>query len=341
MLLKKLTQASGISGNEKEVRDIIINEIKNHVDNYEIDKLGNIIVHKKGKNKDSKKIMIAAHMDEIGLMVSDIDDMGLIKFMTVGGIDKRVLVSKTVRIGVNKIPGVIGAKPIHLQKANERKKSLDINQLYVDIGTYSKDETDKKVQIGDYITFDSDYREFGDNLIKAKALDDRIGCSLLIELLQSDIKYDIYAAFTVMEEVGLRGAGPASYRMEPDISIILEGTTCADLEDVDNHKKATELGKGPVISLMDSSTYFDKDLRNLLISTAKEHNIPYQFRKTSAGGNDSGSIHLSKEGVKTTTISVPCRNIHSPISVMSKSDYNNTKKLLDAFIENIFKGVNN
>ncbi|WP_130807105.1 M42 family metallopeptidase [Senegalia massiliensis] len=341
MLLKNLTEASGVSGNEKEVRDIIINEIKNYVDNYKVDKIGNIIAYKKGQKNNNTKILITAHMDEVGLIVSDIDDMGLIKFMTVGGIDKRVLVSKRVKIGKNKILGVIGAKPIHLQKPSDREKALDLKQLYIDIGTYTKGETEKKVNIGDYIVFDSNYIEFGDDLIKSKALDNRVGCALLIELLKSDIPYDLHVAFTVMEEVGLRGAGPAAYKIQPDISIILEGTTCADLEDIDDHKKATILGKGAAISLMDRTTYYDKNLIDILVSIAEENNIPYQFRKTSVGGNDSGSIHLSREGVKTATLSVPCRNIHSPISVMSKKDYKSTKILLNKFIEKILEGENN
>ncbi|MBS4536259.1 M42 family metallopeptidase [Clostridium sp. D2Q-14] len=337
MLLKRLTEASGVSGNEKEVRDIIIDEIKDYVDDYEIDKIGNIIVHKKGM-KNGPKLLLAAHMDEVGLMVSDIKDSGLIKFITVGGIDKRVLVSKRVNIGKNKIPGVIGAKPIHLQKPDERKKALDLKQLYIDIGTYSKEETEKLIKIGDYITFDSDYVEFGDNLIKAKALDDRVGCSILIKLLQSDIEYDLYASFTVMEEVGLRGAGPAAFKVNPDISIILEGTTCADLSDIDEHLKATKLGDGPAISLIDKTTYFDKELRKLLVNVAKENNINFQYRKTSVGGNDSGSIHLLKEGSKTIAISVPCRNIHSPINVMNKLDYEDTSKLLELYLRKIFEG---
>ncbi|NBI06590.1 M42 family metallopeptidase [Senegalia massiliensis] len=340
MLLKNLTEASGVSGNEKEVRDIIINEIKNYVDNYKVDKIGNVIAYKKGQKNNNKKILITAHMDEVGLIVSDIDDMGLIKFMTVGGIDKRVLVSKRVKIGKNKVLGVIGAKPIHLQKPSDRKKALDLKQLYIDIGTYTKAETEKKVNIGDYIVFDSNYMEFGDDLIKAKALDNRVGCTLLIELLKSDIPYDLHVAFTVMEEIGLRGAGPAAYKIQPDISIILEGTTCADLEDIDDHKKATILGKGVAISLIDRTTYYDENLRNMLVNTAEENNIPYQFRKTSVGGNDSGSIHLSREGVKTATLSVPCRNIHSPISIMSKKDYKSTKILLNKFIGKILEGEN-
>lgn len=337
MLLKRLTEACGVSGNEKEVRDIIISELKDYVDDIFVDRIGNVIVYKKGEIH-KPKLMIAAHMDEVGLIVTRIEDSGLIRFKNVGGLDQRVLVSKPVLIGDKKINGVIGAKPFHLQKKSEWKKALDYNQLYIDIGVNSKEEAEKIVKIGDYVSFSSDYVEFGENLVKSKALDDRVGCSLLINLLKTKTKMSIYGAFTVMEEVGLVGAGPAAYRIEPDIAIILEGTTCSDTPGVDNHLKATELGKGPAISIMDRTTIFDNKLRNFIINIAKENGIPYQLRRTTAGGNDSGKIHIAKQGSITATLSVPCRYIHSPISVMSKKDYNNTEKLLKLFIENIENG---
>ena len=183
MLLKLLTEASGVSGNEKEVRNLIVSQIKDYVDNIKIDKLGNIIAYKKGK-KASKTVMVTAHMDEVGLLVKDIDSSGLLKFMTVGGIDKRILVSKPVLVGNDKIYGVIGAKPIHLQNRTEWENALEIDDLYIDIGANSKEDAKKYVKIGDYVSFYSPYREFGDNLLKAKALDNRVGCSMLINLLK-------------------------------------------------------------------------------------------------------------------------------------------------------------
>lgn len=337
MLLKRLTEGSGVSGNEKEIRNIIIEEIKDSVDDLKVDRLGNILFHKKGKS-NSKKLMIAAHMDEIGLMVTDIDDMGLLKFITVGGIDKRVLVSKPVLVGKNKIPGVIGAKPIHLQNREEWKNALNIEQLYVDIGAENKEAAERLVSIGDYIIFDSEYIEFGNNLVKAKALDDRVGCGVLIRLIQEIDDVDFYGAFTVMEEVGLVGAGPAAYEINPDIAIILEGTLCYDIPELDSHLIPTYLGKGPAISLVDRTTLFDRNLRQKIVSIAEKNNIPYQYRKSSMGGNDSGKIHTTKEGSVTTTISVPCRNIHSSTSVMSKNDYENTFKLLKAILSEYKKG---
>lgn len=337
MLLKRLTETNGVSGNEKEVRNLIIEEIKDYVDDIKIDKLGNVIAYKKG-TIESPKVMIAAHMDEVGLMVSKIEKSGLIRFTSVGGIDKRVLVSKTVHIGEDKIPGVIGAKPIHLQSGGERSKVLSYQQLYIDIGATSDEQVKGKIKVGDYIAFNSEYREFGNNLVKAKALDDRVGCSVLIDLLKTERKLSIYGVFTVMEEVGLVGAGPAAYEIDPDVGIVLEGTTCSDVPDVDQHLQATKLGNGPAISLMDRTTIFNKKLRNTIVEVAKENDIPHQFRRTTFGGNDSGRIHLAKEGAITATLSVPCRYIHSPISVMSKDDYENTKKLLKLLIERIEKG---
>ncbi len=332
MLLKKLTEASGVSGNEKEVRDLIISEIKDHVDEIKIDRIGNIIAYKKGR-PNAKTLMVTAHMDEIGFIVKEIDDSGLLKFMTVGGIDKRILVSKVVTVGEEKIMGVIGAKPIHLQKKDEWTNALEIEDLYIDIGAKSKEDAEKSVNIGDYVCFHSSYIEFGDNLVKAKALDNRVGCSILIDLVKDIKDLGFYAVFTVMEEVGLVGAGPAADEVDPDIAIILEGTVCYEMPKLDTHLVPTQLGKGPAISMIDRTTIYNPEFRNKVVEVAKRQNIPYQFRKTSMGGNDSGKIHTSKSGCLTTTISVPCRYIHSPVSVMSLEDYNNTYKLAKALVE--------
>lgn len=331
MLLKQLTEASGISGNEKEVRDLIISEIKDHVDNIKIDRIGNVIAYKKGKDT-KKKLMITAHMDEVGLLIKEIDTMGLLKFTTVGGVDKRILVSKPVLIGKDKIAGVIGAKPIHLQRKEEWTRALNLDELYIDIGAKSKEEAEKIVSVGDYVSFASDYVEFGEGLVKAKALDNRVGCSLLIELVKEIKDISFYAVFTVMEEIGLVGAGPAAYEVNPDISLVLEGTLCYDMPKLDTHLVPTYLNQGPAISLIDRTTVYDHNFRKQIVKIAEKNNIPFQYRKTSMGGNDSGKIHTSRDGSITTTISVPCRYIHSPASVMSKTDYNNTYTLLKAIL---------
>lgn len=339
MLLKKLTESAGVSGGEQEVRSLIIEEIKNKVDDMYIDKLGNIIAYKKGKKNPEKKVMLSAHMDEVGLIVSSIEDSGLIKFKPVGGIDPRILISKVVEIGEDRVKGVIGAKAIHLQEPQERKKALKIKDLYIDIGSLSKEKTEKLVKIGDYIVFHSNYVEFGNDLIKAKALDDRVGCAILIELLDKEYNFALYTAFTVQEEIGLRGSKVTAFDITPEIALVIEGTTCSDVPGTKPHKYATQLGKGPAISIMDAASYSDKDISKTLYQLGKENNIPVQYKKTTYGGNDAGSIHLTKEGIRTGAISIPCRYIHSPSSIMNKKDYLACIEVVKLFLDKIEKGA--
>ncbi len=334
MLLKRLTDALGVSGNEKEVRDIILNEIKDYVDNIKIDIMGNIIAYKKGKRNDIN-VAIAAHMDEVGLIVKGIDDKGLLKFAPIGGMDARILVSKQVIVGKSRLNGVIGAKAVHMKKSDERKKALSIDNLYIDIGCKSKEEAEKLIHIGDYIGFCSEYTEFGRNRIKAKALDDRVGCAMLIELLKNDAPVNVTGIFTVQEEVGLRGAEVAANQVDVDLAIVLEGTTCSDIINVEPHLQVTELDKGPAISLMDRTSIYNRKFVDMLVQTAEEHKITWQYRRSTFGGNDAGKFHTSKTGTPCVSIAVPCRYIHSPVSVLSKDDYNNCKELLFKFVDKI------
>lgn len=335
MFLKELTELSGVSGNEYEVRNFIKRKLEEMDCNYTVDKLGNIIAHNIGNKKNNKTIMLATHMDEIGFMVTGIDESGFIKFKSVGAIDERILVSKVVEIGESKINGVLGSKPIHLMSKDERGKPQSIEKLYIDIGSISKFDTEKIVKIGDYVSFKSNYVEFGDNMIKAKALDDRIGCSILLKLLKEKLDIDFYVAFTVMEEVGSIGAKVAAYNVTPDFSIVLEGTISADMPEVEEHEKVTKIGYGPAISIMDSTTLYDLKLVEHVQEVAKTNNIPWQIRKGTFGGNDAGVIHTTKSGSKVVSISVPCRYIHSPVSVVSKLDYENTYKLIVNFIKEL------
>lgn len=337
MLLEKLTNAVGISGNEKEVRNLILEAIKGHVDEVKVDRMGNIIAYKKGQQKD-RNIAIAAHMDEVGLMVKGIDSSGLIKFAPIGGVDSRILVSKRVFIGENKIPGVIGAKAIHMQKPEERSKALTIDDLYIDLGCRDQKDAEKYVSIGDYIAFDGAYTEFGKNRIKAKALDDRVGCMILIELLKLKHPVSITGIFTVQEEIGLRGAEVAANQVETELAIVIEGTTCSDVSDVEPHLQVTALDKGPAISIMDRTSVYNRRWVDTLIQTAEENEIPWQYRKTAFGGNDAGKFHLAKGGTACVSVAVPCRYIHSPVSVLSKDDLKHTKELLVKYIERLGKG---
>lgn len=329
MYLEKLTQIPGVSGNETRVREFILDNIKNDADEIFVDSIGNLIALKKGTGETDKKVMISAHMDEVGLIVSKISDDGFLKFKSVGGIDPRVLISKKVRIGEKEISGVIGAKAIHLQKKSERESVPEEKDLYIDIGAENKEDAEKHVSLGDFCAFDSSFTAFGDGLIKAKALDDRVGCAVMMELLkEKPFPFDVYFAFTVQEEVGCRGARVAANRIAPDVAIVLEGTTCSDVSGTDEKDYSTEIGKGPALSILDRSTYYDKDLTQTIYNLAKTHKIPVQFKKTATGGNDAAVIHLSSGGVKTAAISVPARYIHSASSVIAKSDYEAMKTLI-------------
>jgi len=333
MLLKKLVECWGVSGDEGEIRNFIKGEISSYCDEVKIDRMGNLIAVKKGKRTE-KKVMLCAHMDEVGLIVTGIGDNGMIRFHTIGGMDDRVLVSKRVSVGPERIPGVIGAKAIHLQERDERTKALKQRQLYIDIGVKNKEAAEKFVHLGDYVSFCSDYVEFGEDRIKAKALDDRAGCAILMEMLKGRYDFTLVAAFTVQEEVGLRGAGVAAYHVEPDLALVVETTTCSDVAGVDEHFWSTRLGMGPALSIMDRTSIADKRIVSLLADVAEQNDIPYQYKQSGYGGNDAGRIHISRGGVPTASVSVPCRYIHSPVSVMSKKDFEDCGKLVGAFLDN-------
>ncbi len=336
MLLKNLCELKGVAGNEKAVRDFIKKDLETAGKNTTIDRLGNLIVTN-GVNSDIH-IGITAHMDEVGLMVKGIDDSGLIRFTNVGGLDPRVLVSKVIEIGDEDIPGVIGAKPIHMQKSEERKKAFTIDQLYIDIGTESKEETEKYVSPGDYINFISPFEPFGNHKVKAKALDNRVGCFMVMELIKMNLPIEITGIFTVQEELGLRGSQVAANNLDADLILVLEGTTCGDLTEVEPHLQTTELGKGPAISLMDRTSIYQRSLVDKLTAVADYHKIPWQYRRNSFGGNDAGRFQHSKGGTPCLSVATPCRYIHSPVSVMDERDFEGMKKLLTLFIEDLSKG---
>lgn len=338
MLLKELSEASGVSGGEGEIRNIIKESVKNLVDEVRFDVLGNLIAFKKGFKEKGPRIMLTAHMDEVGLMVSGYDKSGLIRFSKVGSIDDRVLVSKVVHIGAKKIPGVIGAKAIHLQKPKERKKSLKIEELYIDVGAESREEAEKTVKLGEYISFGTKFQKIGENCVKGKAFDNRVGCALLIEALKKEYPFSLYGVFTVQEEIGMRGAGTAAYALKPDLALILEGTTAADVVEIKEEGHATTLGKGPALTIMDASVISSRKIIDFLIQTAKENEIPYQFRRFTGGGTDAGRIALTREGVKSAVVSVPCRYIHNPVGILSLEDVKNTLKLIEHFLLNIPEG---
>lgn len=323
-LVKKLCTLNGPSGNEDAVREFILNEISKHCQTT-VDVNGNIIAFKKGKNKAIKKVMLDAHMDEVGIIITDITDDGFLHFAPIGGVEPEVLLCANVK--VNECMGVVGMKPVHLSSDDEKKHIPKIDNLYIDIGASNKEDAEKYVAPGDIGTFVSEFTILGNNTIKSKALDDRIGCATVITLLKEESDYDFYAVFSVGEELGLRGATTATYTVDPDYAIVLEATTAADLNGTPRTQKVCEIGKGAVISFMDHSTLYNRNLFELALNTAKENNITVQTKNAVAGGNNAGAVHLSKGGVKTVTISLPCRYIHSPSSVASIDDTEEILKL--------------
>jgi endoglucanase len=328
MILRELSEAFGVSGNEDGVRAVVLSAVRDHVDEVEIDAMGNVLTVKRGTSRDPMRVMLAAHMDEVGLMVVDHDDNGLLKVWAVGGIDPRLLPGTLLTVGPDRIPGVIGIKPIHLVESSEMDKVPKIDDLAVDVGAKSKDEAQKLAPVGTYATFATQFRELGPT-VTGKAFDDRVGCAVLVELLQGDrFDFDLHAAFTVQEEVGLRGARVAAFAIDPDCAFALEGTSADDIPKDKDVSPTTELGKGPAITVMDRSFIADRRLVRLLTSTAAELDIPCQIKQPGVGGTDAGVIHLAREGVPSATVAVPSRYIHSSVALLSLEDFNNTVRLM-------------
>lgn len=328
-LLQKLSTLNGVSGAEDDVRAFILSEASKHA-RCHVDALGNIIAFKKGNKPAQKKLMLCAHMDEVGFIINAIDENGYLWFTNVGGIDPRVVLGRAVRVGSEGIHGVIGAKPIHLLDADERKQSPGFDKMYIDIGAENKEQAEQYVKLGDIACFDSAFVHFGDNLIKGKALDDRAGCAVLLKLLERETEFDTYFAFTVQEEVGTRGAATAAFSVAPDYAIVLEATTAADIPNVKKEQQVCRLGEGPAVSFMDGRTVYDRQLYKQAFEIAAAEGIPCQPKAGTSGGNDAGAIHLSREGVRTTAISVPCRYLHSASCVIHKDDLLNTLALTEA-----------
>ncbi len=330
MLVKELVSLGAPSGFEDAVRDFIKEKVV--ADEIYTDSIGNLICHKKG---NGKKIMISAHMDEVGLIITEITDSGFLKFDTLGGIETAVLCSKKVLIGNNKVPGIISAKAIHLQKGDEVTSPLKIKDLCIDIGAKDKESAKKLVSLGDYAVFDGEYTEFGNNLVKSKALDDRVGCAILLAMTKEDYDSDMYFVFSVQEEVGLRGATVAAYNIKPDLALVIEGTTCSDVYGSKPHNQVTNLGGGAVMTAMDRAAISDKEYYDFIMKTAQDNNIKLQIKRTGMGGTDAGAIQRCCTGVKTAVLAVPCRYIHSPVSVMNIEDSESVYKLARAVLKNI------
>ena len=331
--LKELCALPGVSSREDEVRDYLRALAAPHAEKIRVDTMGNLIVEKKGLVPGTKKLMLAAHMDEVGLMIHTITDEGYLKFDTVGGIDRRVLLGKPVLVGEEKLPGIIGLKAYHLTGREETKKVPKVKDLYIDIGAKSKEEASTHVSLGDVAVFDTEPVEFGNGLLKAKAIDDRIGCAVMAELLQEPLPMDCTFVFTVQEEVGTRGAFGATFSVKPDIALVLEGTTAADLPDMDSHKKVCSPGKGPVIPYMDGGTVYDRELFELLRTLAEQSCTPWQTKEYLSGGTDAAAIQRTREGVRVAALSAAVRYLHAPASVAAVEDCQNMLILARRFLQ--------
>jgi len=330
--LKTLCSLSGVSSREDQVRDYIRRRVEPCADSVRMDALGNLIVFKRGAKPTGNKLMLCAHMDEVGLMVKSITDEGYLKFGCVGGIDRRVLLGKRVAVGEKGIPGVIGLKAIHLTTPEERKKTPKLTDLYLDIGAKDKEEAEAQVELGDVCTFVSDAVEFGDGMLKAKAIDDRVGCAVLVKLLEEDLPMDCTFAFTAMEEVGARGAFGAAFDLTPQIALVLEGTTAADTPALEPDRQVCWPGKGPVLSWMDGGTIYDRELFELLRGLAEENELPWQMKHYLSGGTDAQAVQRTKAGVRVAGISAAVRYLHAPSSVCSISDAEQMLALARLFV---------
>lgn len=322
-LLKDLIYAHGVSGNEEDICAVIKNAVSDLCDEVYTDTLGNLIAHKKG---NGKKIMLAAHMDEIGIIVTYIDDKGFLRFSNVGGLEVKNLVYNKVKFRNGTI-GVIGC-----EEKNFSKKA-ELSSLYIDIGAKSKEDAEKKVSIGDTAAFVSDLYVSGDSVI-SKTLDNRIGCYCLIKAMENiNDTNDIYFVFTAQEEVGLRGARTASYAIEPDMALAVDVTDTGDTPECE--KMAVKLGAGAAVKIYDRSVICHSSIREALIKFARENDIKYQLEVMTDGGTDAGAIHTSRSGVASGGVSIPLRYVHSPSETASLSDIDACIKLICAFCNNM------
>lgn len=319
-LLKELTAASGVSGDESAVRELICAHAKPYADEIFTDVMGNLIVTKRGERRSEKKVMLCAHMDEVGVIATHITDTGFVKFACVGGIDRRVLAGKRVYFGKDRVAGIIGCRAIHLTPAAERDKVTKVDDMYIDIGASTREAAEKLVVPGDTGAFDDIFREFGDGYVRAKAIDDRIGCAVMLKLLAAQLPIDCTFVFTVQEEVGARGAAIASNRVKPDVALVLEATTAADMPGVAENKRVCSLGGGAVIPFMDGGAIYDRELYNMLTAACDRDGITWQTKQYISGGTDAQVVQRSNSGVQTIAISAPIRNLHSPSCVGKVSD---------------------
>ena len=347
-LIERLCDAFAPSGCEGEAARLIKEEISDASPDARLDKMGNLIaVMRFGDltRTDRLRVMVLAHMDEVGFMINEVKKDGYFGFDTVGGISESVMAGRRVRVlGKNGyVNGVIASKAIHHKDKKEREKAVAIDKLYIDIGARDADEAREYADVGDFAVFESDFYSFGDGCVKGKALDDRMGCAAMIEVMRGlkaeppTADVDICFCFTVREEIGLSGARAAAFELRPDIAIVLETTAIADIADAEPSCRVADMGKGVVVSVMDRATIYDRELVELALKISKEKDIPAQLKRYVPGGNDAGTIHKTADGVRTLALSVPTRYLHSSSCVAKWSDYFAQRDLCESIVRNIVK----
>jgi endoglucanase len=339
-LLRELCNAIAVSGDEGAVRRIVLDAIRDHVDEVRVDALGNVLAVKRSKRSSQRtpRLLVAAHMDEVGFMLTGHESDGSLRFELVGGVEEHTLLGKPVLVGPKRLPGVIGAAPVHLLKDDRRNAVTKVSQMRIDIGVDSADAAKRWVKMGERGGFTTEFAVVGPSL-RGKALDNRLGCATLIELLRAPAVYDfdLHAAFTVQEEVGLRGARVVAYAVDPACAFVLDCTPARDLpssDDRENTQYNSRLGLGPAIYISDKGMISNDRLVRYLQQTADAAGLPYQFRQPGGGGTDAGAIHLAREGVPTVSVSVPGRYPHSPVMLARTEDWRNTVKLMRLALEN-------
>jgi endoglucanase len=343
-LQKEFSELLGVPGYEDNVSEFILKNISPYVDRAWKDPLGNILAIKEGTDKETgEKILLDAHMDEVGFMISHIEPSGYLRFAPLGGFDERILLAKSVVIENSQgkqYHGIIGAKPPHLVKKEEKNKPVPISNMYIDVGMSSKEEVQKNfIDIGSVGTLYDRFVEFPNGMIRGKAFDDRVGCNIMIQIAKmlherEPLKDTILYSFSVQEEVGLRGARTAAYALDPTIALAIETTTAGDTPGIPENENPVSVGKGPSITLADYTIVSSRKINNRLAKNAKQEKILFQYKKPIFGGNNAGAIHLNKKGVPTSVVSVPCRYLHSSVTLVMLNDVYEAIKLIDAFIRN-------
>ena len=336
--MKELTQLRGISGCEDEVREYLIKKIEGHCDSYKVDNMGNLIVHKKGKKAGEKRVLFSAHMDEVGFIITHITAEGMLHFETVGGVTPAVTAGRPVLVGKKAVPGVIGTRPIHLLTEEERKDYAKVEDMRIDIGAKDKKEAEEMVSLGDMATFIGPWKELGENTILARAIDDRAGCALLLEMLRGELEYDCTFAFVVQEETGCAGSKAVAFQERPDIAVAVESTTAGDLPSAPEGRQVCRVGAGPVISFMDKGTIYPWELYQKATGIAREAGIPWQTKEGVFGGNDARSYVSSAAGAKVLAVSLPVRYLHSANTLTNRSDIENARKLLELLAKELPRG---